>query len=191
MDYFQGVVTEYLRAKRSRFVNTEYLISLDGDGTYRKDRHWYCDAVAIDFAEGSIHLCEITYAKTLHSVAKRLQFWCAHWQEIGDALRRDSELKGDWEIVPRVFIPASLKPTFELRAKAIKWPALAAAQMPRPIVTTLEEVLPWRYRSWNGEAYEEMPMDAKRMAPADGIEGLPGAASQAALSPVIQVSDSR
>ncbi len=37
MDYFQGIVTEFLVAKRSRLVNTEYMINLDLDGTYKKD----------------------------------------------------------------------------------------------------------------------------------------------------------
>ncbi len=41
MDYFQGVVTEYLRAKRSVFVNTEFMISLDEGDKPKKDRHWY------------------------------------------------------------------------------------------------------------------------------------------------------
>lgn len=110
MDYFQGVVTEFLRAKRSRFVNTEYMINLDLDGTYKKDRHWYCDAVAIDFADSTVHLCEITYSKTLQAVAKRLQLWSNHWPEVVAAIRRDSSLAGEWHVVPRVFVPEPLQP---------------------------------------------------------------------------------
>lgn len=49
MDYFQGVVTEFLRANRSTFVNTEYLIQLDEVKTPLKARHWYCDALAVNF----------------------------------------------------------------------------------------------------------------------------------------------
>lgn len=153
MDYFQGVVSDYLRAKRSRFVNTEYMINLDIDGTYGKDRHWYCDAVALDFADSTIHLCEITYSKTLHSVSKRLQFWCNHWPEVVAAIFRDSELKGEWEVFPRVFVPAALKPTLDIRTNLLKWPEPCARRMPKPIVTTLEEVLPWKYRSWNGTEF--------------------------------------
>jgi hypothetical protein len=154
MDYFQGVVTDYLRAKRSRFVNTEYMINLDVDGIYGKDRHWYCDAVAIDFADSTIHLCEITYAKTLHSVSKRLQFWCNHWSQVVAALYRDSSLKGDWEVSPRVFIPSTLKKQLTDRVSALRWPEPCERRMPTPIVTTLEEVLPWKYRSWNGEPFD-------------------------------------
>ena len=155
MDYFQGVVTDFLRAKRSRFVNTEYMINLDPDGIYLKDRHWYCDAVALDFESSTIHLCEITYSKSLHAVGKRLQAWCDHWPDVVAALYRDSALKPEWQIFPRVFTPESLRPTLDLRIKALVWTEACSSRMPAPIVTTLEEVLPWRYRSWNGKGFEE------------------------------------
>jgi hypothetical protein len=156
MDYFQGVVTEYLRAKRSRFVNTEYMINLDVDGTYKKDRHWYCDAVAVDFADSSIHLCEITYSKTLHSICKRLQFWCDHWPKVIEALRRDSALRGEWHVAPRVFVPGDLSIQLQHRISLLKWPDRCSARMPEPIVTLLEEVLPWKYRSWSGKPFAEV-----------------------------------
>jgi hypothetical protein len=89
MDHFQGVVTEYLRAKRSRFVNTEYMINVDPEGQ-RKNRHWYCDAIAIDFEDSTVQLCEITYSKTLQSLMARLQLSCNYWPELVSALRRDS-----------------------------------------------------------------------------------------------------
>lgn len=155
MDYFQGVVTEYLRAKRSRFVNTEYMINLDLDGTYKKDRHWYCDAVAIDFADSSIHLCEITYSKTLYSICKRLQDWCDSWPDVIAAIRRDSGLKGDWNVWPRVFVPNELSTQLRQRISSLRSPTHYSTQMPEPIVTLLEEVLPWKYRSWNGRAFDE------------------------------------
>jgi hypothetical protein len=155
MGYFQAVVTEYLRAKRSRFVNTEYMINLDLDGTYKKDRHWYCDAVAIDFADSSVHLCEITYSKTLHSVCNRLQFWCNHWPEVVKALRRDSELTDNWKVAPRVFVPVDLVLQLRQRISSLKRPGHCSDRMPDPIVTPLEEVLPWKYRSWNGKPFAE------------------------------------
>ena len=153
MDYFQGVVTEFLRAKRSRFINTEYMINLDSDGTYQKDRHWYCDVVAVDFGDSTVQLCEITYSKSLHAVCKRLQFWCNHWSDVVRALRRDSELRGEWQIVPRIFIPKDLEATLRQRVAALKWPDECDLHMPAPIVTLLEDVLPWKYRSWNGEPF--------------------------------------
>jgi len=56
MDYFQGVVTEYLRANRATFVNTECLIQLEAGDTPAKGQHWYCDAVAVNFKEKTVGL---------------------------------------------------------------------------------------------------------------------------------------
>jgi hypothetical protein len=170
MDYFQGVVTEFLRAKRSRFVNTEYMINLDIDGTYKRDRHWYCDAVAIDFADSTVHLCEITYSKTLHAVAKRLQLWCDHWPELVDAIRRDSSLLSTWDVVPRVFVPGSLELSLSARIAALKRPEACIHPMPQPIITLLEDVLPWKYRSWNGEPFVDSS-DAGPFVALDTVSG--------------------
>lgn len=153
MDYFQGVVTEYLRAKRSRFVNTEYMINLDADGSYKKDRHWFCDALTIDFADSTVYLCEITYAKSLNAVTARLQSWATNWGEVVASIRRDSSLRGDWIFVPRVFIPLELQGTLTPKLGGLKRPELPSLQMPQPLITPLEKVLPWKYRSWNGQAY--------------------------------------
>lgn len=155
MDYFQGVVTEYLRARRTQFVNTEYMINLDADGIYKKDRHWYCDAVAVDFADATVYLCEITYSKTLNAIAARLQSWCNHWPELVDSVRRDSSLSGEWRVIPRVFVPEALAPLLDRRIKALSRPSssTSALQMPEPMVTPLEQVLPWMYRSWNGRPF--------------------------------------
>jgi hypothetical protein len=62
MDYFQGVVTEFLRADRAMFVNTEYLIQLDPGTSLGKGRHWYCDALTINFKDSTVYLCEVTYS---------------------------------------------------------------------------------------------------------------------------------
>ena len=49
MDYYQGVVTEYLRANRATFVNTECCIQLNpGPHPDNSGPHWYCDAVAVN-----------------------------------------------------------------------------------------------------------------------------------------------
>ena len=155
MDYFQGVVTEFLRAKRSQFVNTEYMINLDPDGTYNKGRHWFCDAVAIDFAESTLHLCEVTYSKTLQSLLGRLQAWANHWPEVLDAIRRDSSLVGEWQVVPRLFVPGEQREALSKRLQEIKRPESSRYGMPQPLVTPLEDALPWKYRSWNGKPFAE------------------------------------
>jgi len=131
------------------------MINLDLDGTYKKDRHWYCDAVAIDFADSTVHLCEITHSKTLQTVAKRLQLWCKHWAEVVAAIRRDCSLQEEWHVVPREFFPGPLGSSLAARIAAPTQPNACTPSRPQPIITLLEKVLPWKYRSWNGEPFAE------------------------------------
>ena len=86
MGYFQEVVTEYLRADRAVFVNTECLIRLHPNDISTKGAHWYCDAVAVNFREKSVHLCEVSYSTTLHALGARLQTWAKNWPALCAAL---------------------------------------------------------------------------------------------------------
>ena len=131
------------------------MINLDPDGTYLKGRHWYCDAVAIDFAESTVHLCEITYSKTLHAVGVRLQAWANNWPDVIAAIRRDSSLDDKWLVAPRVFLPQSLKPIMDQKLRVLTHPQGVTLPMPQPIITALEDVVPWKYRSWNGETFAQ------------------------------------
>jgi hypothetical protein len=57
MDYFQGVVTENLRADRAMFVNTECCIQLNpGANPDRTGPHWFCDAVAVNLRDEAVFL---------------------------------------------------------------------------------------------------------------------------------------
>lgn len=122
MDYFQGVVTEYLRADRSVFVNTECRIQLEPGNPPAKGRHWYCDVVAVNLRESSAFLCEITFSSNLHALLRRLTAWAAEWPLVRKAPARDCAI------------------------------SIGATQMPPPRVTYLESVVPWKYRSWNWKA---------------------------------------
>lgn len=52
MDYFQGVVAEYLSADRAKFMNPECCIQPSpGDSPKASGPHWYCDLVAISLRE--------------------------------------------------------------------------------------------------------------------------------------------
>jgi hypothetical protein len=80
MDYFQGVVTEYLRADRAMFVNTECCIQLTPSANPdRTGPHWFCDAVAVNLRDAEVFLCEVTYSKTLGALNKRLISWASNW----------------------------------------------------------------------------------------------------------------
>jgi hypothetical protein len=150
MDYYQGVVTEYLRADRAVFVNTECCIQLNpGENPDRTGPHWFCDAVAIDLRNQTVFLCEITYSKTLAALGKRLTNWAKHWNELRTALARDCCINPDWNVQPWVFIPEALKVPYDQRLSKIPDLGASPKHMPIPKVTTLEEVTPWKYASWN------------------------------------------
>jgi hypothetical protein len=64
MDYYQGVVTDCLRADRTVLLNTECCIQLnEAPNPNSSGPHWYCDAVAADSRSEAIFLCEISYAR--------------------------------------------------------------------------------------------------------------------------------
>ncbi len=148
MDYFQGVVTEFLRADRTVLVNTECLIQLDAADVPGKGRHWYCDAVAVNFREGKVYLCEVTYSASLQSLSARLQAWVNHWPAVCEALVRDCGVPREWPKEPWVFIPKALGGTFNKRMAAIT-NATSVPWMATPKITYLEEVTPWRYCTWS------------------------------------------
>lgn len=150
MDYFQGVVTEFLRANRSTFVNTEYLIQLDECAVPLKSRHWYCDALAVNFQDSTVYLCEITYSKTMSALLSRLQAWGSNWDGVCSAIARDSRLTGIWNFKPWVFVPEASRPLLERKLELGQSPLLPQQRsMPTPVVTTLESVAPWNYCSWD------------------------------------------
>ncbi len=153
MDFYQGVVIEYIRADRAIFVNTEFCLQINAaDNPDQSGPHWYVDAVATDFRNKSIFLCEISFAVNLDSLIKRLQGWHAHWQAIRNALARDAHLPPDWPVRPWLFVPEELVPVLVKKLT----PLLNGSNhsLPIPLITTLEMTQPWRYRSWsrNGEA---------------------------------------
>ncbi len=142
MDYFQSIVTEYLRAKRCVFVNTEYLVNLDAGDKQYKGRHWYCDVLAVNFEESTLYLCEVTYSSTMQGLISRLKAWDTHWQLLAPALIRDACVPDHWSVQPWIFIPKEQHRSFDEKF------ALNGT-MPTPRVTHLEEILPWKYPSWD------------------------------------------
>jgi hypothetical protein len=150
MDCFQGVATEYLRADRAVFVNTECCIQLNpGENPDRTGPHWFCDAVAVNFREHRVYLCEVTYAKTLGALNRRLIDWATHWRSLRLALTRDCHVPGDWPVQPWLFVPNALRSALNNRLLKIMTIADSAEHMPYPKTTDLEAVAPWQYNSWN------------------------------------------
>jgi hypothetical protein len=85
MDFYEGVVTTYLRANRALFVNTECCIQInEADNPDSSGPHWYCDAVAADFRSKTVFLCEISYGARLSDLTKRLKGWHGNSSSVGD-----------------------------------------------------------------------------------------------------------
>lgn len=152
VNFYECVVVEYLRADRSAFVNTESCIQLnEADNPDTSGPHWYCDAIAIDFRQKVVYLCEISYSRPLQALLKRLSYWHESWTLLRLALQRDSSLPADWPVRPWLFVPEELLPMLVKGLERISGSNPLAFT---PRVTPLEMVQLWRYRSWSrvGEA---------------------------------------
>lgn len=155
MDYYETVMLHYLRADRAIFVNSECCIQLnEAANPDLSGPHWYCDAVASDFRNKTIFLCEISYSKGLQSLTKRLREWHADWDKLCFSLVRDSFLHADWPVRPWLFVPEEYVPVLLLRLDEIR---AGAPLRYLPRVTTLEMIQPWRFRSWNRIGEREKP----------------------------------
>ncbi len=166
MDYFQGVVTEYLRADRARFVNTECLIQLNPSDALAKGTHWYCDAVAVNFRESAVYLCEVTYSTTLYALVARLKAWSTHWPAIRTAIVRDCSVPESWRIQPWVFIPEARHGLLQKKLALLTNVGEADGAMPTPLVTYLESVVPWKYHSWDWKL-KSLESDAHNLRDSD------------------------
>jgi len=144
MDYFQGVVAEYLRADRSRFVNPECRIELSPG---KRGRHWFCDILAVDFRTKHVFLCEVTYSRSLSAITKRLTEWSENWSDVRKALARDCSLPADWPVVPWLFVPHDLRELLDKKLTKLTFVGKSAGNMPAPMITDLEDVTPWNVNS--------------------------------------------
>ena len=153
MDYYEGVVREFLDADRAIFLNERCLINLDGvghrvNGKWPSGRHWYCDAVAVNLKTKTVQLCEVTYSKTLGSLMKRLTAWANNWDELRAALVRDNHVHPSWKVEPRAFFPRELRKVFDRKLSRISAVVGGAGQMPEPKVDYLEDIVPWTYKHY-------------------------------------------
>lgn len=150
MDHFESVVLDFLRADRRLFINAQCCIQLNpGNNPDTSGPHWYCDAVAVSVRDRAAYLCEISYAVRLPALLNRLKSWDQHWIGLKEALARDCGIPLDWTLQPWLFVPNDRVDRLLLGARAL-------SLMPEPRITALEDVLPWRYRSWNRGDYVDL-----------------------------------
>lgn len=153
MDHFEGVVLDFLRADRRLFINAQCCIQLNpGSNPDTSGPHWYCDAVAVSVRDRAAYLCEISYAARLPALLGRLKSWDQHWLALKEALARDCGIPADWTVQPWLFVPNDRLDRLLLGTRAL-------SLMPEPRITALEDVLPWRYRSWDRGDYLDSGRD--------------------------------
>ncbi|MCK1439855.1 hypothetical protein [Bradyrhizobium sp. 15] len=155
MDYFQGVVLEYLRADRACFVNPEFWLRGNETSPHEKP-HWYVDVLAVNMREKAVYLCEVTYAKQPRALLQRLNSWHTHWSIINKTLREDSSISPDWPVVPWVFAP---EPGLKIITPELK------RLFPTARTTGLESVLPWLYCTYDRKPEAETEDKTARPAP--------------------------
>ena len=152
MGYYQDVVVEYLRENRAIFINTECCIQLHEGTNNNIGPHWYCDALAVDFAKKSVYLCEVTYALELGALLKRLSAWNANWPGVKASLERDCRLdRREWSVMPWVFIPERCRSTADAKLKTFIHAPAEADTMPFPKITSLECIVPWNPERWTSK----------------------------------------
>jgi hypothetical protein len=105
--------------------------------------------VAVNLQKSEAFLCEISYAKTLGALSKRLAAWSESWPLLRTALERDCGISQAWPVRPWLFVPQELGSTLEQHLSRIGTDAAGSIQMPKPKLTWLEDVLPWKYSSYN------------------------------------------
>ncbi len=148
MDYFQGVVAEYLRANRATFVNSQFFLQLDaGLRSPPAGRSWYVNILAASFAERTAWLVEVTYAKGLNTLIDKLTAWQSHWPLIQTAIHRDAAIPESWTLRPWLFVPEA-----DITSLVRRLPASMVA----PRITPLEMTVPWnKHCTW--DRHGELP----------------------------------
>jgi hypothetical protein len=137
------IVVEYLRENRAIFVNTECCIQLNEGTNNDIGPHWYCDALAVDLGEKAVYLCEVTYAKGIPALLKRLSQWNTHWSGVRNSLVRDSKIFPDWSVTPWLFMPAVFTADAEAKIRTFTPVPGEDGDMPFPKITSLESIVPW------------------------------------------------
>lgn len=102
----------------------------------------------MSFKEHAAYLRENSYAARAPSLIARLKGWNEHWAGIRGALERDSGVPLNWTVRPWLFVP-------EAQAERLRVSIAGFVNLPSPRITALEDVVPWRYRSWNRGAYTD------------------------------------
>ena len=90
--------------------------------------------------ERRVYLCEISYARPLQALEKRVREWAENWPTVVETVRRHSSVPVEWPICVSLFV--SSEHVQALKARLPTFPDHV------PTVTALENTLPWKYNRW-------------------------------------------
>ena len=140
MDYFESVVAQYLQRDRGSFISTEFFLTHKEKQTDPGPPEWLVDILNVNMRERRVYLCEISYARPLQALEKRVREWAEHWPKVVETVRRHSSVPTEWPINVSLFVPS--KYVEGLKTKLPAFPDHV------PTITALEETLPWKYNRW-------------------------------------------
>jgi hypothetical protein len=144
MDYYEGVVGDFLSSDPTVFVKPQCPIQLRPGPRPAAGEHWYCDVVALSFRDPvTIFLCEVTTDVKAKRLIGRLHERDAYWPEVRAALARDNLLLPGWRVRPWALPPAAGADVLSRGISGFMVQAPGPDRMPRPLVTCLEDVAPW------------------------------------------------
>jgi hypothetical protein len=147
VDYYQGIVADYLNADPTMLVKPECLVRLSDDGRPGRGDHWYCDILAASFRHRVVYLCEVTLSQDVRALIRRLREWNTNWAAVRAAVVRDNLSGEPWSVRPWVFVPEAQRGLVAEKVSSLLDPTTEPHQMPKPLATSLEAVVPWRYSS--------------------------------------------
>jgi len=108
---------------------------------------------------GRVYLCEVSYSKTLYTLARRLEAWSKDWPRLREAILHDYLITGpdseSWRVRPWVFVPLGLRKQLKKRLSELAKASsdVGKPSMPAPKVTFLESVVPWRGKTTGTERH--------------------------------------
>jgi len=150
MDFYQSIVAEHLQRDRGCFLNTEFYLVERNPVENTKKKEWFVDIVAIDLRYGRIWLCEVSYAKGLSSLFKRLGEWSSKWGNVCARLKAEACLTDEmqtWPIYVWAFIAPKTDERNNWKAEKDKIEHLQFGGH-KARITELDQVAPWAANRW-------------------------------------------
>jgi hypothetical protein len=144
MDFYQGVVAEYVASNRAYFVSGEFMIPRKAGG------YFLVDLVAISPSEQHVYLCEVTYSQRIANIIRKVKCYHQERDDIQAQLFKIAGISTNWKLMPWLFVLAKHHKTIDarLRVECPNWHVR---------IDDLETVGPWNFPSGYREFVQYLP----------------------------------